>query len=174
MLDHSGSRELFRTLCSEVPKTAEKGSCVLLYIFHLIVGWLCSNNSTQLVETAATTVTAVQFWQLAAAASWLLLYKTHPILLHFSKQQISAALTILTISALAVNKERRPDFHGREFERVPHPVPRSPNNAVVMGSAVPPCCVETSIEIYSVAPWNNNVGEGKRRLCWAWEDVALL
>lgn len=97
----------------------------------------------------------------------------HPVLFRFSKQQISAALTILTISTLTVNKERRPDFHGPELERVPHPVPRRPNNAIVMGSVVPSCFVVLSIEVYSVAPWNN-AGEGKRRLCLAWEDVALL
>lgn len=113
----------------------------------------------RLVEIDATTVTTVQFWQLAAAEGWLLMYT----ILYFPKQQISAALTVLTVSTLAVNKERSPDFHGHVFERVPCPVPRRPDDAVVVGSVVPPCFVVSSVEVYGVAPCNNTE-EVKRRL----------
>lgn len=37
------------------------------------------------------------------------------VLFVFPKQQTSAALAVLTISTLTVNKEWSPDFHGRVF-----------------------------------------------------------
>lgn len=121
----------------------------------------------QLVEADAATVTTVQFWQLAAAEGWLLTYSTR----YFPKQQISAALAVLAVSALAVNKERGADFHGHVSERVPRPVPRRPGDAVVVGAVVPPCFVVPSVEVHGVAPCDNTE-EAKKRFCLAWRDVA--
>lgn len=96
-----------------------------------------------------------------------------PVPFLFLKQQVSAALTVLTISTLVVNKEWSPDFHGWIFQWVPHPVPCRPNQAIIMGSVVPPSFVVSPIEVYSMAPWKN-VGKRKRELCLAWEDIASL
>jgi len=86
-----------------------------------------------------------------------------PVLFFFPEQQVSAALTVLTISTLTVNEERSPDFHGRVFERVPHPMPGRPNHAIVMGSVVPSRSVVLSVEVYGMAP-GNHVGEGKKEI----------
>lgn len=55
----------------------------------------------------------VQVWRLAAAEHWLSTYTAlFSLCFSLSKAAVSAGLTVVTISALSVDKEWSPDFHG--------------------------------------------------------------